>query len=211
MVSLTWLPEVKHKIVQRLRKGTLRPKRNNEAYQVPPPYSVNVAFTNRDGSTSIIPIVAEANGGTNAAYKNNRGQPLRTQHHHVDLGFSFTDYKIQGLTFKKGEKLIVVLNKQTAPIDIRTISVCLSRVTCMEDVRIFPIMLSNPDEIKHLLRLKNDRYTAFWESGYTSDGWWDATRLRSLHRGRIKKIQVQFAEVELDKLIMDGKNGLRYY
>ena len=72
-------------------------------------------------------------------------------------------------------------------------------------------MLSNPDEIKHLLRLKNDSYTAFWESGYTSDGRWDATRLRSLHRGRIKKIQVQFAEVELDKLIMDGNNGLRYY
>ena len=38
MMSLSWEPGVKHNVIDKLRKGKLRPKRNGEAYHVPPPY-----------------------------------------------------------------------------------------------------------------------------------------------------------------------------
>ncbi len=81
-----------------------------------------------------------------------QGKPLKVRYHFVDLGFSFTDFKMQGLTVKKGQKLILVLNRQTAKFDIGTISVGLSRVTRIEDIRILPLDLDNPADIKHLLR-----------------------------------------------------------
>ena len=54
MVSLSWLPKVKHKVIDMLRRGTLRPKPDGGAYHVPPPYTINIEFTNRDGSATIV-------------------------------------------------------------------------------------------------------------------------------------------------------------
>ncbi len=38
MVSLSWPPEVKHKVVDRLRRGELQPHASGSAYKVPVPY-----------------------------------------------------------------------------------------------------------------------------------------------------------------------------
>lgn len=76
--------------------------------------------------TTVVPVVALNDGGDKALFKNARGQRLKCKHHFVDLGFSFTDFKDQGLTFEEGKKLVVVLNKQTARLDVGTISVAFS-------------------------------------------------------------------------------------
>ena len=52
--------------------------------------------------TVIIPVKALNNeGNTKPGFKNARGEILKVKHHFVDLGFCFTDFKVQGLTFKK--------------------------------------------------------------------------------------------------------------
>ena len=68
-------------------------------------------------------------------------------HHHVDLAWAFTDFKVQGLTWKRGKKLILSLNKSTATknLNIKTISVCFSRVQRLEDLRILPLDLDDPE------------------------------------------------------------------
>ncbi len=143
MVSLSWLPEVKHDVIDKLRKGTLRPHSNGEAYQVPPPYSVNVEITKRDKTRTIVPIKA-LNDKKKGLFKDPvDGCVLRVKHHHIQIGFCFTDYKVQGITVEKDDKLVVVLNKQSSSIDVATMSVCLSRVTRIEQYffwrRGFPI------------------------------------------------------------------------
>lgn len=139
MISLSWAPEVKDDTIDKLRKGTLRPKRNGEGYCVPPPYSINVEIKSRTGQTTVIPIVAINNSSGNSnGFKSPCGRRLSVKHHHVDLGFCFTDYKVQGITVEKGDKLIVVLNNLPARLDVATISVCLSRVTRIEDIQSSP-------------------------------------------------------------------------
>ena len=54
----------------------------------------------------------------------------------VDLGFAFTDYKVQCLTL---DQLIIMLNKDAALHDLATIYVGISRVTRIVDLRIWPI------------------------------------------------------------------------
>ena len=65
----------------------------------------------------MIPVGLESNNGTGSdGFKTQFGRKaLRTKHHHVDLAWAFTDYKVQGLTWNEGEKLIVSLNKSSAP------------------------------------------------------------------------------------------------
>ena len=128
MMSLSWDPEIKDPVIDKLRKGTLRPRPDGEAYEVPPPYSINVETTNRDGVKTIIPIVARNNTTgqhDSTGFKTSDGIHLSVKHHYVDLGFCFTDYKVQGITVKKGDKLIVVLDNMPTRLDIATISVCL--------------------------------------------------------------------------------------
>ena len=140
MVSLSWAPEVKDDTIDKLRKGTLRPKSDGEGYRVPPPYSINVETKSRTRQRTVIPIVALNSGsekGSNS-FKAPDGRTLLTKHHHIDLGFCFTDYKVQGITVEKGDKLIVVLNNLPAHIVLATISVCLSRVTRIEDLQSSP-------------------------------------------------------------------------
>ena len=212
MMSLSWLPEITHDVIDKLRKGTLRPKRNGEAYHVPPPYSVNVATTNRAGVTTIIPIVALNNNTSqqdSTGFKTSDGERLSVKHHYVDLGFCFTDYKTQGITVKKGDKMIVVLDDLPARLNVATISVCLSRVTRIEDLRIFKLDVKNKEKIKHLLRLHKDYVTGLWELGYeTWDSHWDPKRLKCVRKGRLKKLMKEFAKVKLGKLKVAGTDGL---
>ena len=54
--SLTWLPEVQDDVIEKIRRGTLRPRADGEAYVVPRPFTVNVEVTNKDGSTTPVSI-----------------------------------------------------------------------------------------------------------------------------------------------------------
>ena len=166
---------------------------------------------------SVIPVDAKSDDGKGGSgFKTQFQQPLRTTHHHVDLAWAFTDFKVQGLTWNEGEKLIVSLHKSTAVknLTVKTISVCLSRVTQLEDIRILPINLDDPEspETEHLRKLQQDKYTKYWKSGYDEDGIWDGEKLRALHRARRHALKVKFANVDLDKLqIGDRNRGLKYW
>jgi hypothetical protein len=208
MVSLSWLPEIKHDVIDKLRKGTLRPSANGEAHRVPPPYSINVETTNRAGVKTTIPIVARSTTTgqhDSTGFKTSDGRHLSVKHHYVDLGFCFTDYKVQGITVKKGDKLILVLDDLPARLDVATISVCLSRVTRIEDLRIFKL----DGTIKHLVRLHKDYVTGLWELGYeTWNSRWDADKLKCVRQAGLMKLMKEFAKFELGKLKMAGKDGL---
>jgi len=167
---------------------------------------------------SVIPVSTKSDDGKGGSgFKTQFGKPLCTSHHHVDLAWAFTDFKVQGLTWNEGEKLIISLNKSTAVknLTIKTISVCLSRVTRLEDIRILPIDLDDPesDETKHLRKLKPERYTRYWLSGYDEDGVWDQEQLREVQEARRHALKVQFANVDLEKLPKGTKDtrGLIYW
>ena len=244
MKSLSWRPGVQHDVITKLRQGTLRPRSDGKPYLVPCPYTVNVEVTNKDGSAtpvstfkyimqskiseigltgvapkSVIPVaVSGSDGKKGSGFKTRFQQPLPTVHHHVDLTWAFTDFKVQGLTWKEGEKLILSLNKSTATknLNIKTISVCLSRVTRLEDLRILPIDLDDPEspETEHLRKLRQDKYVKYWMSGYKEDGTWDANELRSMHAARRRALKVKFANDvdDLEKLTRgDGNYGLTYW
>ena len=177
-----------------------------------PLYSINVETTNRAGEKTIIPIVARNNPTgqhDSTGFKTSDGQHLSVKHHYVDLGFCFTDYKVQGITVKKGDKLIVVLDDLPARLDIATISVCLSRVTRIEDLRIFKLDLKNKYNIKHLVRLHKNYVTGLWELGYeTWNSHWDADKLKCVRQAKLRKLLKEFAMVKLGQLKMAGRDGL---
>ena len=52
--SLSWMPDMQHDVIDQLRRGTLRPRADGEAYLVPRPFTVNVEVTNKDGSATLI-------------------------------------------------------------------------------------------------------------------------------------------------------------
>ena len=166
---------------------------------------------------SLIPVKAiKNNGGSGGGFKTKFQKPLATVHHHVDLAWAFTDFKVQGLTWKEGEKLILSLNKSTAlkNLNIKTISVCLSRVTRLEDLQILPIDLDDPEspETEHLRKLRQDKYTKYWQSGYREDGTWDADELQSVQEARRRALKVKFANENINKLPKgDRDSGLTYW
>lgn len=45
--GLTWLPGDKNDVINKFLRGTLVPKPDGSAYDVPAPYTVNVKFTNK--------------------------------------------------------------------------------------------------------------------------------------------------------------------
>ena len=94
--------------------------------------------------------------------------------HDMNLGFAFTDYRIQGLTV---EALIIMLNKQSAVHDIPTIYVGFSRLQRLDDVLIWPLNLYNVSDIEHLVKLDHHPVIKLWKKGYDNDGNWDSRRL----------------------------------
>ena len=140
MVSLSWLPEVEDEVIRKLRRGKLKPRADGLAYRVPPPYSVNVEIIRRDKTKVVVPIRAFNDlSENNPGFKGPDSVKIDVKHHYVATGFCFTDYKVQGITVKKGDKLVVVLNEQSATIDLATMSVCLSRVTRIEQFFLFGV------------------------------------------------------------------------
>ena len=95
--------------------------------------------------------------------------------HDVDLGFAFTDYRVQGLTLKA---LIIMLNKQSACHDIPTIYVGFSRLTKLANLMIWPINCNDPTAIEHLTKLTRHVAIKLWKQGYDGNGKWDKRRLQ---------------------------------
>ncbi len=167
MVSLSWLPEVKDEVIRKLRRGKLKPRADGLAYRVPPPYSVNVEIIRRDKTKVVVPIRAfNDDSKNNPGFKGPKGVKIDVKHHYVDVGFCFTDYKVQGITVKKGDKLVVVLNAQSARMDLATMSVCLSRVTRIEQF----FFVWGGGRIRGILAFLDESGLVFREFGIGRDG-----------------------------------------
>ncbi len=110
---------------------------------------------------------------TMAAYLGLR-KKLRVTAHKVDLGFAFTDYRVQGLTVKK---LNIMLNKQLAPHDLATLYVGISRVKRLADLKIWPIDCTDEHAIKHLVSIKRPQFIRVWRKGYDKNGRWIRSQL----------------------------------
>ena len=74
-----------------------------------------------------------------------------------------------------------MLNEQTAPHDLATLYVGLSRNKDLQKLRIWPIDLTSDAAIKHLVapskRMLPDQGIKKWKQGYDEDGMWDSTHL----------------------------------
>ena len=84
---------------------------------------------------------------------------------------------MQGLTL---DNLIVMLNDQTAPHDLATIYVGLSRTKVLQKLRIWPIDLTSDAAIKHLVKSKRtlpNQGIKKWKQGHDDDGLWNPKRL----------------------------------
>ena len=172
MCSMTW-NEKDHKdpTVEAWYKGKLE---GGKVYRVPFPHAVNVKMTK---TGDLFPVVQTTRSielpSTMAAYLGLR-KKLRVTTHKVDLGFAFTDYRVQGLTVKK---LIIMLNKQLAPHDLATLYVGISRVKRLADLKIWPIDCTDERAIKHLVSIKRPQFIRVWRKGYDKNGRWIRSQL----------------------------------
>ena len=105
----------------------------------------------------------------------------------ITLGFSFTDYKLQGKTLKY---LILNLTRYKWPphIDLKGLYVLLSRVRQLGHLRLLNGVSKNLSELEYLLQLKYRPELALWNVGYDSSGRWSPSQVESaaanLLRGR---------------------------
>ena len=84
---------------------------------------------------------------------------------------------MQGLTL---DNLIVMLNEQTAPHNLATLYVGLSRNKDLQKLRIWPIDLTSDAAIKHLIdskRMLPNQGIKKWKEGYDDDGVWNPKHL----------------------------------
>lgn len=126
---------------------------------------------------------------------------IRVTTHMVDLGFAFTDYKVQGLTV---DKLIIMLNKDAALHDLATIYVGISRVTRISDLRIWPINCDDEDEIKHLVSIKRPQFIQVWRKGYDDEETWTPSLLTYTRpKKRVELLHELHAADDLNKMNVD--------
>ena len=109
----------------------------------------------------------------------------------VELGFAFTDFKVQGLTCKQ---LIIMLNKQAAPHDLVTLYVGISRVTRIADLRVWPINYNDARAIKHLVSIKRPAFIGVWRKGYDEEGTWTPHLLAYTKRKRDLELLNEFRD-----------------
>ena len=149
MISMTW-NENDHndENVCKWYKGDMK---GGVIYHVPLPYAITVKM---EKTGELFPVLQErttVNVPKWLASSVRLRPKIRVTTHMVDLGFAFTDYKVQGLTL---DQMIIMLNKDAALHDLATIYVGISRVTRIVDLRIWPINCEDEDEIKHLVSIK---------------------------------------------------------
>lgn len=123
---------------------------------------------------------------------------LLHQSHAVELGFAYTDFKIQGATV---EKLILLLMKRPSVphLTIGSVYVGLTRVKRGEDIRIWPMSLTE-DNIRHLTKLKRTVGIQMWKTNY-ANGIWNKSGLEGQI---IKKYKTALNELKTEDL--ESKN-----
>ena len=94
----------------------------------------------------------------------------------ITLGFSFTDYKLQGKTLKY---LILNLTRYKWPphMDLKGLYVLLSRVRQLGHLRLLNGVSKNLSELEYLLQLKYRPELALWNVGYDSSGKWSPSQV----------------------------------
>ena len=115
------------------RRGVLFPvKRQRTTIQIPPTMAAFLGVREKVGKTT--PMFSykckelRSHSFPSVSLCIGFGDLLLGNHcltHEVDLGFAFTDYKLQGLTL---DKLIIMLNQQEARHDLATVYVGISRL-----------------------------------------------------------------------------------
>ena len=102
--------------------------------EVDPPHSVNIQITSDTKKDNIVPIL----GKHKTVYIGKNKRPIHFKHHHIELGFSYTYWKVQGATL---DAIILVLNKKPFKpnISLRSFYVGISRVNNRNDIRLWPI------------------------------------------------------------------------
>ncbi len=114
---------------------------------MPPPYAINIQITTDVDDIKIVPILAKSK--MIEVGRNKR--PIHYKSHAIELGFSYTFWKVQGATL---DAAILVLNDRPFPpyINVRHFYVGISRVTSNDNLRIWPIGDINTDTCQHLLK-----------------------------------------------------------
>ena len=132
MFSITWNErDHDNDNVRAWYDGTLE---GGKIYKVSSPYAITMKMKK---TGDLFPVVRGTKDVDTPKWMRtwfNFAKKLKLKTHEIDLGFAFTDYKVQGLTL---DKLIIVLNKQGARHDLATIYVGISRVTRLQDLRIW--------------------------------------------------------------------------
>lgn len=164
-LSLTWSPDTKHHNINLLRRGKLKP---GVEYEVPFPHSVNILSNNVE--VPVLSYKARINVPKYLRYNLEPGKrALLHQSHAVELGFAYTDFKIQGATV---EKLILLLMKRPSVphLTIGSVYVGFTRVKRNEDLRIWPMKIVD-DNIIHLTKLKRSVGLRMWKNNYINGRW----------------------------------------
>ena len=110
---------------------------------MPQPDVINVKFQLADNKTLVVPVPTSAcytkvtRAGrpySKVLDEEEQAKKISIIRHPLDLGFAYTDFKIQGLTI---DRLVVMLNKeQSARIDLATLYVAFSRVKRSDHLRL---------------------------------------------------------------------------
>ena len=100
-------------------------------------------------------------------------EPLRDSTHCVlylcELGFAYTDYKIQGATVEKF--VLLLMKRPTVPhLPIGSVYVGITRVKRNADLRLWPMDITD-DNIKHLTKLRRNVGLRIWKNNYVNGHW----------------------------------------
>ena len=92
--------------------------------------------------------------------------------HLIELGFAFTDYKMQGKTV---DRLVLSLAHRTvgANIELASVYVLASRVRARAGVR---VLCADADNFEHLSRLRPATELAVWDAAYDEFGFFSALK-----------------------------------
>ncbi len=165
MWSMTWNERDRnHPTVEAWYNGELE---GGKEYLVPFPHAITVKMKK---TGELFPVVHKNETikiSSMLASWLNLKEKIRVTTHLVDLAFAFTDYKVQGLTL---DRLVIMLNEQTARHDLATLYVGISRVQRLRDLRIWPLDCDKERAIQHLVSIKRPGFIRVWRKGYDDEG-----------------------------------------
>ena len=118
MWSITW--SERDRTDENVRKWFSGDLEDGKIYQVPFPHAITVKMNKTKDKFPVVQAKDTCKVPKWLASCIGLKEKIQVQTHHVDLGYAFTDYKLQGLTV---ERLIIMLNKQRAPHDLTTLYV----------------------------------------------------------------------------------------